>query len=174
MIKSSITTGKIPGSTSAYFSHLTRHWLGRRWWALALPIAVLAIMGLTVDLSWLLVAMMAVFLMYPTTLMLILGQYALRAESRRWAHPCVATFTSSSLTIRYFPLPDSDKMPPEPLEIVLGSIVEYSISSRSLDIAWSESPYDFISIPHSSFSSIDDSRTAIGWIEAPTRHGSDA
>lgn len=162
--QSIIKTEVIRGSTSRYIAHIATHWLERRWWALLIPIAVPVALGLTVNHAWLLVAFMLLLLCYPSLLLLLLGRYVLRSQARKAVFSYSVAATAREMTITYFQLNDSEAPAPPAETIVFDRNVKYSITRKGLTIEWSDTPYDFIFIPHEALQSRAESTLFIKWL----------
>lgn len=159
-----IKTEVIPGSIDRYIAHLAMRWIERRWWVLLIPIAIPIGLGLTINQAWLLVAFMILLLCYPSLLLLLFGQYALRNQARKAVFSYTITATPNGMTISYFRLNDSEATPPPPETIAFDSTIDYSISSKGLTIKWGNTPFDFTFIPHKAFQSRAESALLIEWL----------
>ncbi len=167
-----IKTDIIKSSTSEYLRHLVLSWLGKWWWTIVIPIVIPLCLGAyTGNIAWYITALMLLFLCVPTVLFFVFNLYALRPEVRRTMHSHVIEFTPKKLTVTYLPLADSEINPPSPVEINLTSISNMGLGGKGIALNWSDKPWDFISIPYSSFSTKEDSIAVIQWINdaIPTR-----
>ena len=59
-------------SPSIYMRTLMTMWIKRNWWAIALPVAACIALALTVDVKFVYVALMMVFVVIPPIMMLSL------------------------------------------------------------------------------------------------------
>lgn len=112
------------------------------------------------------VALMLLFLVFPTALMIVFFFYALSPESRTQILPRTAGFGPDRLSIEYF-RPSEDKTdneaPEEAAPVVYSSesfaydtIKSVSDSGKYLQIRMKRSPYLIRRIPLSAFVSADD------------------
>lgn len=159
-----IKTDIIRGSADRYIRQLAVEWLGKWWWVLLLPIAVPVILGLTVNQAWLYVAVMLLFLCYPTVMLLMFCQYALRPQARKAVHDYTVTFTPSGFTIMYMPLNEDKPTPPTAETVNFDEITDYSINSKGITVKWGNTPYDFLFLPHDSLESKEQAKKLIEWL----------
>lgn len=164
--QSTIKTDIIKGSVTRYINHLAMRLIENFWLLLLIPIAVPVVLGVVVDHTWLFVAVMLTFLYYPTLLLFVFCQYALRSQARNAVFSYDITITPQSLTIRFFPLDDGEVAPPEPVFVALDEITEYSVGNKGVTVNWGTTHYDFIFIPHDSFKSLADSAQFIDWLRS--------
>ncbi len=103
--------------------------LGRWWWAVLLPMAVLVVAG-SYDRRWLVVAFGAMCVLLPGLLLLAYYHYALSPEAVRAIMPQRATLTDNALIVRYYPVDYADARPsgwvPEPRTILRRDVVRCS------------------------------------------------
>lgn len=110
-LRSSIVTEPFRGTPGAYVRRCTLMWLGRWWWALALPVAVCAALALS-EPVWLFVAMMVLFLLIPAIIAFVYFRYGLSPEAVQTllertvsvdGRAITVTDTGSGKTHRYAP-----------------------------------------------------------------------
>lgn len=66
---------------SAYVRQIMVRWLWRYWWALLLPVAAMLVLGAAVDVRFIFVALMLLFLIAPFALFHVYFSYALKPEA---------------------------------------------------------------------------------------------
>lgn len=106
---------------SAYAGHVIRMWLRDNWWIGVVPITASIIVGATLDLRFLFVAVILVFLIAPLIMSTVYYYHALSPEASMSILPHRIIFGEKSLTIKYEREPSDEdaqseetETPPEP------------------------------------------------------------
>lgn len=107
-----IHTGEFTIAPSVTAAQLARRWLWKRWFLFVLPVGALLIMGL-LDWRWLIVALMAVFILWPMALFFVWCGAALAPEAVRASRPHGIVFAERGFTIIYTPVEGYASIEPE-------------------------------------------------------------
>lgn len=135
---------------------LATDWIGRWWYAFAIPLGIFCMIGLW-DWRWYVVALALILVAYPGILAIVYYSIALSPETVRSILPQKARFETDKLIITYQPYAE-DCSCPAPMEIAYNQINEIIDNGASLII---KLPNFAIEIPFSAFSSPDDAKKAI-------------
>lgn len=101
---------------SAYAGHVIRMWLRDNWWIGALPASASIIVGAAIDLRFLFVAVILVFLIAPLIMSTVYYYHALSPEASMSILPHRIIFGEKSLTIKYEREPSDEDAPSEETE----------------------------------------------------------
>ena len=127
-------------SASDYVRRAGLRWLGRWWWAWALPAAVMLAMAFA-DAVWLFVFFMVVCMLYPGLVMMLFYHYALSPEARRSIEEHTVTADRSGLTLAF----DNPRL--QPVTYPYSAVTGVAVSRRFLVIDLDKPRYNHIAIP---------------------------
>lgn len=121
-----MTTGPYRVASSTVVKLLMLRYAGRWWWLILLPPAVLCAMAAVYGVAFAIVAMMLVFLVYPTLLLFVYFNEVLRPEILPTTSRQRAILRLPDVTVEYLSEPDGDdeddlrhKTPATPLTVSL-------------------------------------------------------
>ncbi len=89
-------------SPGTYVRTILGIWASQWWWAILIPPASLATLGVVLNPAFYYIALMLLFLIYPGVLVLIYFNYALTPEARAEIIPHRLTFRHEAISIEYF------------------------------------------------------------------------
>lgn len=145
---------------------LTR-WAGRFWFAVALPVAVLVILGFFYDSRMLFIAATIIFILFPTLLFIGWHRVLTRPSAVAAMFPQRVTLHGDNeIEVEYFPLKDSEPSRQPELMIHPDDIKSCRILGNNIIITYADSQ-DLI-IPLSSFQKPADSTAFLNRIVPQT------
>lgn len=99
-------------------------WAARFWYALALPIGILLLLGCFYDSRILFIAAAVIFILFPSLLFIGWHSVMTRPCAVRAVFPQQVTVSPDrEIDVEYFPLPDIENSnPPAPVEILPGQV----------------------------------------------------
>lgn len=103
-----ITTAQYTLSASVLVRTVMRRMALRWWWTVTLPVAVLFSLGVAVDAAYAVTALMVIFIVVPTLLMIAYFNVMLRPEAIRTVMRQHAVISWPDLTVTYSPQPVTD------------------------------------------------------------------
>ncbi|MDE6498240.1 MAG: hypothetical protein K2L21_06230 [Muribaculaceae bacterium] len=110
-----IRTSEFAIAPSVTAARLAQQWLWKRWFLFVVPVAVLLVMGLW-DLQWLIVAMMAIFILWPMALFFVWCTTALAPDAVRSSRPHSVVFDERGLVLEYREEEGFSRLNPEIIE----------------------------------------------------------
>ncbi len=120
MTQSTVTTEIFRTKASTYMRIVLSRWLKHNSWWLVLPPLICVALAVTVSVTFIFVALIMVFLLYPMSMMIVYFNYALSPEVCAEMSPHRVTFTDCALTIDYMNC--IDKNDDQPVYIVARSV----------------------------------------------------
>lgn len=103
------TTQIFRGTPAGYVRRVAVMWLWRRWWVWALPVVACCVAAVWWPV-WIFVALMLIFLLYPSLMMMIYFYHAMSPEAQRALLPQSVTVSNNGITVDYH---DERKTPSE-------------------------------------------------------------
>lgn len=94
------TTGIYNGTPGGYVRRVAVMWLIHRWWAWLLPVAVCCVAAAW-EPVWIFVALMLIFLLYPSLMMMIYFYHVLSPEAQRSLLPHTVTVCVNTIVVDY-------------------------------------------------------------------------
>lgn len=161
-----ITTKYFKISSSTYVRHCFSAWAEKWWWTLALPIAVLLILGLK-DARYFIIAFALILIVYPGILALLYFNYALRPSAAYALLSRKMIFSDDGVDIEYAPC-DEHPLPPNS-HIPIEAISKVEDDGGSINIILSSSKYDVIIVPSNAFAEGEFSK-ALKIIDSQLKH----
>ncbi len=153
-------------SPSIYMRTLMAMWIKRNWWAIALPVAACIALALTVDVKFVYVALMMVFVVIPPIMMIVYFYHALSPESRMSILLHKLTLDDNGITVTYEPI-DEDTPAPRPATLAWSEIKCVTYSRNAMVYRLTSGRYSILYLPYASFASKEGLRQ---WSAAASRH----
>ncbi len=136
---------------AAYMRRLLSLWLGSRWWIIALFFAIFIIAS-ALDVRFLLVGLMLIFLVYPMLMATLCIKYLLTPKVRRAVlTKQVEIRTPDTILITYPVADESAEVPLEPDIIPLAKVKKVRIINGDLILILDMSALSFIIVPMHAF-----------------------
>ncbi len=126
-------------------------WLSKNWWWLALPIVVVSIMTIWCSVAGY-VALMLIFLIYPTTLMLIYFNFILSPMIRCPLYRQVITISDGVIKRQFFSDERFECVPSDNV-VNIEQVDHFTLLQKTVLITLKTSRYDIIPIPLNAFDS---------------------
>ncbi len=145
-----ITTLPFKVEASSLGKIILKIWSKNHFLALLTPPIILLSIGAIWDLRFIIIALMAIFIVIPLIMMLVYFYYALAPEIGYSLLPHTISCNDSGLDIIYFKY-DDDIPAKAPEHISWTKIATISIDSKGIIIHLRVSPYSIIFIPESAF-----------------------
>ncbi|MBO4994995.1 MAG: hypothetical protein J6C78_03405 [Muribaculaceae bacterium] len=104
----SIHTETFKTPPSVYFRYVMGQWCSRYWWTIAIPLSICGVLSI-VDIRWILVALMVLFLGIPFVMANVYFYNLLTPSAQRAVMPKRLTITPrSAITITYYDCTDDE------------------------------------------------------------------
>lgn len=140
-----ITTAPFSVKPQRYVSYVMSKWMGRNWAWVALP-ALVSFALTAVSIAWLYVALMIVFLVYPTLMMFTYFKYALTPEATNVVYTQIITFTAMTVE-RHFIVDDRFKTVPADQVVAGKDIKSVVLADKNIVLSFKDSAYAFWILP---------------------------
>lgn len=135
---------------SVLATYIMKQWCRRNWWIMALPPAICLVLAAAVDVKFLLIALMMVFVVLPPMMITVYFYHALAPEARMTVLSHRAEMTADGLRLIYEPL--AEDVPPRPDDIIVWSRVKaIKVTSQFIAYHLDTGKYCILLIPHSAF-----------------------
>lgn len=176
---------EVPATSRGQLGRMVSFWFGKWWWTIALPVGIIISLAVCVDVRWWYVAMMVILMAYPSVLWIVYTHYGSMPDSRLalWAKEIDITHQGISIIYKH---PIYENMETDDADdtriigydtvakqIEADRISDYSVDATGVTILWGRGAWDYVMIPHNVFSSLQQSKQLIQWLDSiivgPTR-----
>lgn len=161
-----ITTDIYNLNTDTFIRESMKNFLSRNWWWIAFPVIISIIIGIGIDTRFLFISAMIIFLIIPTTLMIVYFNQVLSTDARKHIIPRYITIDESSIII-FFTNPDPDNheyILPDNETVPLTDIISLSVNRQNIIITFTGGNNRFIIIPSNAFKNENEIASAINMI----------
>lgn len=157
-------TYKVGAPTLA--TYIMKQWCRRNWWVMALPPAICLVLAATVDVKFVLIALMMVFVVLPPIMITVYFYHALAPEARMTILPHRAEILPDGIRLVYEPL--AEDIPARPDDMITWQrIKEAKVTPEHIAYRLTPGKYCIMLIPRSAFKTPE---AYNGWIIAQNNH----
>lgn len=143
--------------TGQYMRTITGMWLWRWWWLLLIPLCVSGYMAITLDVAFAFAALMIIFIIYPTILMIVFFAYVTTPEALIATRSKTFSLDDNGITINFVEIKIDDEhsqtLPPR--FISWDEVTRYELIGKGIRLFLTGSRYRFIEIPYPAIPDID-------------------
>lgn len=147
-----MTTEVYKTGAHALAGYIMKQWMRRNWWVMALPPAVCLALAAIVDIKFVLIALIMVFVVLPPIMITVYFYHALAPEARMSILPHRITADDRGLRIIYEP--PSDDLPARPDDMIPWSrITKTTVTTTLIAYRLDSGRYTAILLPATAFKS---------------------
>lgn len=134
-------------------SYIMKLWCRRNWWIMAILPVTCLVLAAVVDVKFLLIALMMVFVVLPPMMIFVYFYHALAPEARMTVLPHRAEMTDDGIRLIYEPL--DEEVPPRPDDNIRWSQISgVKATSQFLAYHLTTGRYSIFLVPRSAFKTI--------------------
>ncbi len=151
-----IETKAYKTDSGQYMKAVAELWAGRWWWTIALPIATCFILAYTVNVAFVFVGLMLVFIVVPMIMSLLYFYYAFSPEAIiAIRNKRLHIIPNERITINYEPIEENTETPYPSTSINWDEIVMMEYRNRDIMLRLSGSRYRFLLIPYEAIGTLE-------------------
>lgn len=137
-----------------YMRTVAEVWSGRWWWTIALPVLTCFALGMALNIAFIFMAFMVVFLIVPMVMMFLYFYYALTPEARMAILNKRLRISPSGIDVVYEPIGDNAPAP-KAVHVTWDEITAIEYRAHDMMMRLNGSRYRFMLIPYEALSETD-------------------